>query len=102
MGKEHRDTRAVLARIKNLLDLVVFRLKLYPALAKQAALPQNRVISVDGRWRGKTGKTIECFRLVALAAETCSRTDAGQFHLPDERAVQIKHLDLRFGVFQVM
>ena len=78
MGDEHRHSRAVLARIKNLLDFVIVRVDFHLRAAEKRLLPVDHIVMIDARRRGKAGKHVKRFDIGPLAGKTRHRADAGQ------------------------
>ena len=59
MSDEHRDARAVLARVEDLLGLVVRRIEAQLRLAEDGARARIEIVAVDGARHREAGEQVE-------------------------------------------
>ena len=99
---EHRNARAVLRGVEDLLDLVAGRVEVDLGAAELGGLSGREVESVDRRRLVVRGEAVEGLAVAATPAETTGCSDARQLDLAHERAVGAQHADERPHILQVL
>src|SRR5262249_49079934 len=90
VGDEHWDARAVAAFVKDLLGLIIIRIKLYLRFEEHLARFLVKIVPKDRRRRGEASERIKGLAIFAFAGESNGGAESWQRDLAITRAVEFE------------